>query len=313
MSDPDTPSVSSPSVASLTWLRRLRFLAAAALVWAGLHFILGGRLLPPGLNRPATVAVANSPIVTAVVVALILWAGTYVGTLIAGAAHRWQALTIVCLALAAWAAPRGTMDHWLILAAPEGVVAPPTGSVYWPLFDEYLYLLVVMLGVTAIGALAVPAAGSNAASLRTRVRRAFALDADRKQRVEGLLALLITTAVIGVLMLVLTGPLEAETLRGQVYFAVTVSCALAVFIATRLVRVRHPIWYWPAPIVAGLLGMLVAALNPDILIPAEYRQLNSIAAWGLSRPLPIEMVGVGVAITIWTVRATTGGSQPEAA
>ena len=133
------------------------------------------------------------------------------------------------------------------------------------------------------------------------------------QRAQGPVALLTTTVVICVLMLSLTGSVVGHTLRGQVYFAVTVASAAGVFAATRVVSVRSPIWYWPAPILAGLLGMLIAAFKPDLMLPAGYDELNSIPAWGLARPLPVEMVGVGVVVALWTVRGIAAGARPEPA
>ncbi|MFH1747836.1 MAG: hypothetical protein ABIG44_12445 [Planctomycetota bacterium] len=304
MTNPETSLTSPLRMELFTWIGRLRYILAVGLVSAGLFFTLNGHFLPTGLARPATLAVANSFILAAIVLTLVLLAGSYVGTLLAGPKHCYRGLTIVSLGLALWATTRGTIDEWLKISASAGAVGPPTSGAYWPLLCEYLFLLLVMLGVAALSALAVPLSSSPATPMM-RIRRAFALNTDNHHRMEGLLALLINIGVIGILMLVLTGPAEAWTLRGQVYFAVAVSCALAVFISTRLVRVRHPIWFWPAPILAGILGTFIAVLNPDLLISAGYNQLNSIPAWGLVRPLPIEMVGVGVAATILSVRATT--------
>lgn len=285
---------------------------AVALLWAGLHFLVGALLLPRGLDRPVSLFASSSPWLVASAVAIVLWVGAYVGTLVSGAGRREQGLIVAGLALAAWATGNGTMDDWLELATAGQVVGSPSSAAYWPLVGEYIFFAVVMAGAAIAGSFAVPVAGGrDAAPGAERIRGVLGLEGEARKPIRGPFALLTTTIVIAVLMLVLTGPAVGHTLRGQVYFAVTVACALGVFVATRLVRTRHPIWYWPAPILAGLVGALVAALKPDLFLPSEYDQLNSIPAWGLVRPLPVEMVGVGVAITLWTLRATATAAQSD--
>ena len=162
-----------------------------------------------------------------------------------------------------------------------------------------------------VAASSLAGVGTTAADAPTeRLRSAFGLGRSGRIDGRGWLALLIATAVIGVLMLVLTGSPVGRTLPGQVYFAIAVASAAGVFVAVRATGVRESICYWPAPILAGLIGMLVAAISPGFLIPAEYNQLNSIPAWGLARALPLQMAGAGVAVSMWTLRATSGGSPP---
>ena len=305
-------TASAVTPAARSWLRRFRLLIAAALLWAGLHYLMGHTLLPAGLNRPVTLAAGNNPIFSAIALGLILCIWAYLGAWLADPWHNARGLLVTALGLAAWAMGGGTMDDWLILSTRDSAVGPPSGTSYWPLVAEYLFLALVMAGVAIMSTLAGSYSGlAHQTGASGRIKQTLGLDANSRQRREGLIALLVTTVVIGLLMLILTGPAEAHTLRGQVYFAVVVSCFVGVLLATHLVSARQPIWYWPAPILAGLIGMLVAGLNPDIRIPAPYNQLNSIPAWGLARPLPIEMVGVGVAITIWTLRANTRKAQPE--
>ena len=314
--EPDANQVRSTASAvahaARSWLRRVRLLIAVALLWAGLHYLMGHTLLPTGLNRPVTLAAGNNPILSAISLGLILCIWAYLGALLADPWHGARGLLVIALGLTAWTMGGGTMDDWLILNTADGAVGPPSGTPYWPLVAEYLFLALVMAGVAIMSTLAGSHSGlAHPAGAGGRIQQALGLDTNSRQWREGLIALLVTTAVIGLLMLILTGPAEAQTMRGQVYFAVAVSCFAGVLLATHLVSARQPIWYWPAPILAGLIGMFVAGLNPDIRIPAAYNQLNSIPAWGLARPLPIEMVGLGIAITIWTLRANTRQAQPE--
>jgi hypothetical protein len=71
-------------------------------------------------------------------------------------------------------------------------------------------------------------------------------------------------------------------------------------IAWRVGGARGLIWYLPGPFVVGVIGALVAAWRPG-LGPA-YENVNVIPAWGLVRPLPVEMVSVGLVATILACR-----------
>ena len=284
----------------------MRLIVAVGFVWAGLHFLIGTTLMPRGLDRPLSLAAAPNAAFAAVVLLAWLVASGFLGQLAAGPRYRERGLVIVCAALALWSAAGGTVDDWLILSQPNEA-APPSGAVYWPLVFEYVYLAIALAMVVAASSLAGVGDAAEA-TVAARLRGVFGLERAELAKGRGWLALLITIAVIGVLMMVLTGSPVGRTQPGQVYFAVAVACAAGVFIATRLSGVHEPIWYWPAPILAGLIGMLVAVINPGFLVPVEYNQLNSIPAWGLARALPMQMVGVGVAVSMWTLRATSGGS-----
>jgi hypothetical protein len=294
----------------MPWLRRVRSLVALALVWAVLHFVLAPLLLPVGLDRPVTLGATEQPILAAVALALVVWAGSYVAPLIAGSRYGEQGLMYVAIALAVWAYPRGTMDEWLLLASPDGAVGPPTSAPYWPLLFEYIWLVVLLAVAAGISFVAGPAVGGTSDSPGQRVRRAFALNASATKRGQGLLSLVVTAVVFVVLMLLLTGPPAGETLAGQVYFAVAIASAVGVFAGTRVSPARDSIWFWPAPLLAGLLGVILAAMKPALGIPAEYNQLNSIPAWALVRPLPLQMVSVGVVASLWALRTIKAGSTP---
>jgi hypothetical protein len=190
------------------------------------------------------------------------------------------------------------MDDWLIQR--NLVPGAPTSAPYWSLLGDYVYLLLGVAGACAIlNLLAGRQDGAGTAS--QSIRQAFGLTAPPDQRRAGLLALLITTVVSGVAVFILTGPPLGETYRGQVYFAVALGSFAGVFVAHRAVKVDDPLWYWPAPLLLGIIGLVVAALKPGLMLPPDCH-LNTIPAWGLSRALPIEMVGVGLVGTLWMLR-----------
>jgi hypothetical protein len=299
----DVSTVSEGSkIAAHSWPHRLRLALGVLLIWALLQFLLNATLMAPGLARPATLAASNHALLAGLGLGMILLAGSIVAARVAGPAYPQRGLLVAALALALWAVPAGTMTDWLMLNNPQ--IGPPTARAYWPLAGEYLWLLALMLAVAVLTEISVPIAELNRAVVIDQCRRTVGLHLGRTARKNGLLALLLGVLITGVLMLILTGPAAAgQTLRGQVYFAVAVSSACGAFVAYRVVRVTDPIWYWPAPILAGLLGVLLAAARPALMLPAAYTHLNSIPAWGLARALPIEMVGVGVAASLWALRA----------
>ncbi|HUU98843.1 MAG TPA: hypothetical protein VM487_24185 [Phycisphaerae bacterium] len=290
------------AVPASPWVAGVRLLLAIGLVWAGLHFVIDQTVLARGLQRPVVILASGSGLLAALAVAVVLWVGAVVGTLLAGARENTRTLFVIGVALALWAAGDGTMDDWLLLQ--NQLVQDPRGAPYWPLLGEYVYLGVVIAGVAALGSWSLLGQRvSDAAARRAALRRTFALDAGGTGWREGVTALLVTAVVAGVLMLVLFGPREGHTRRGQVYFAVAVAFILGVMAARRLTRVHHPLWYWLAPFVVGIVGVLLAAFKPAL--PQPHHHLDMIPAWGLVRPLPVEMVGVGVATIIWTLRTTS--------
>jgi hypothetical protein len=284
------------------WWRRARYVLAIALLWAGLHFIVGGVALPRGVDRALTL----SPLAGLLLIG-VLWGGALVITIVVRLHDLRHLLIVIGLALALWAAEGGrrggTMDDWLIQC--NLLPGTPTSAPYWSLLGDYVYLLVGVAGVCAIRS-RTAGGQTSTNTVSGGLRQAFGLTAPPDQRRAGLLALLITTAVAGVAVFILAGPALGATYRGQVYFAVALGTFAGVFVAHRTVKVDDPVWYWPAPLLLGIIGLLVAALKPGLMLPADC-QLNSIPAWGLSRALPIEMVGVGLVGTLWTLRpaATT--------
>lgn len=286
-----TPSalVSSP------WVGRFRFVVATALLWAALHLV-GGLLLPRGLDRPLVLGPAGGSVLGGPAIVLLLWLGAAAATILLAARGPRRPLMVLGLALSLWAfeggASGGTMDDWLMLRNPRP--GPPTPGPYWLLLVDYLYLLLGVGGAWLIAARLASRHGAGA------IRTWFA----NPQR--GVPALLLATAVAGLVMFVLTGSPTGVTLRLQVYFAVGVGCLAGVYAAERVVGVRDLAWYWLLPILLGIVGVVVAGLGPALRLPPEYRGLNNIPAWGLARGLPVEVVGAGLLATLWLLRPGHG-------
>jgi hypothetical protein len=297
--------------AMTVWVGRLRFVVAIALLWAGLHYVVGWAL-PHGLDRPLVLwSSPYGPLAGLLLIGMV-WAGAAVASILVPARRREEPLFIVGLALTLWAAEGGrqggTLDDWLI----QCNISPgsPTGGPYWKLLVDYVYLLIAVGGACAVAELFSGRAGQ--APKTALVRRALGLDAPRDERLRALGAVLIATIVAGLAVLLMMGPPVATTYRGQVYFAVGVGAFAGVFAAGYVVKAYHGLWAWWVPFVLGIVGLLAAALRPALALPPEYQHLNVIPAWALARALPVEMVGIGLVGALWMLRGPTQEVSAEA-
>ena len=278
----DTISSADRSTRQSGWLRNLVLGTSVAVLWLVLAYGIEKTILPRGLNRPLCVLVGEGGIVPALGIALFTVIGALAAAWIMRGKQVGDGLFVVTLSLAIWAFAGGTMDEWL--KYKNTALGPPSGSAYTPLLGEYIYWAIVI-------ALAFIAAGGKP---RLALSKKEGLG-------NGLTALVITVAIATLLIAILSGPRLSHTYHGQVYFSVAVGFILAVMSANRICGVREPIWYLPAPLIVGVIGVLYAIVKPSLGI--TYAYINVIPANGLVRPLPIEMVAVGVAAILLTLRA----------
>jgi hypothetical protein len=302
------------------WLARGRFVLATVLLWAGLHFV-PGTLLPHGLDRPLVLASSPFGPLAGLLAIAILWVGGLVASFLVQPHGRRMVLFVVGLALTLWAAEGGqrggTMDEWLIQGNPQP--GPPTSAPYWWLLADYAYLLIGIAGASVTGSVfarRMTRAGETASAQRPAIsvltRTAFALHATAEDRRRGLTALVACALVAGVATLILMGPVAGATHRGQVYFAVGIGLFAGVFVGRRVAKSDDPLWFWPAPFVLGVFGVIAAALNPHLMLPPAYQHINVIPAWGLARGLPVEVVGIGLVGGLWSLRGAVAGAAPPA-
>jgi hypothetical protein len=301
-----SPSISAARSASAVWATRLRLAAGVIVVWGFLHLAADRVILAQGPDRPRTLLLSEAGVLPGLVTAAILF--ILAGLLGRMIPRRDGAGTMLLfgLALALWATGGGTMDQWLILHHPQP--GPGTAAPYLSLLADYAILALMCTGLAAWSGYG-PSRGLEPARLLAEkvvpatARAALGLDASAQEVRSGLLGLLIGTAVAGVLLFILAGPPVEHTYRGQVFFSTAVACAAAVFVVRYVTHLHRPVWFWPVPILVGALGLLLAAWDPVLADP--YQNINVIPAWrGLARPLPIEMVGVGIAATVFALRAT---------
>ncbi len=285
------------------WSERLRLATVAALLWAALYYLLDPALLARGLDRPVTVLVGAGGVVAACAVLLLLVVGAVVAEALSRHRDGASGLIAVGLALAAWSWAGGTMDDWLIRANP--VVGPGSGRAYWPLVPEYVYWLMVAAGTLSAGVW-WRHRGATGPAARVALLGKAGPPSDFRNEIT---ALLINLAVAGTLMFILTGPRVGHTYRGQVYFAVAAAFALGTIVAGRVTGVRGMAWYLAGPPLLGIMGVLLAVARPGL--PGAYANINIIPAWGLVRPLPIQMVSIGTVAIVLSLRAAARLSSEE--
>jgi hypothetical protein len=283
--------ISEASEQTQGWLRRLHLTAAVLVVWAALHYG-AGFLAPRGNHRPLVLFGYAGATPAAIAVAMILLGGTALTRLLAR--ERPAALTVAGLALGLWVFPFGTMDDWLKdrHPAPSG----PTSGPYLLLIPDYLYFGVLLLAVASMGGHLNPRSAAGAQSPL----------APGRSWSSGVLAACISSGIAAALLWLLSGPRAGATYRLQVYFAVAVAFYVSTLAACRIAGTRQAVAFWPAPLIVGLAGALWAALHPAP--PAPYAHLNIIPAVPLVRPLPVEMLSVGLLATQAALRPAAAAS-----
>lgn len=291
---------SEPVPSDSAWPARISFWLSVLFAWAALRFLAAPLLLPPGLERPVVLAASWSALLGAPLFLAVAAAAGAMTAALAPDRSASRPIIVLGLALAFWAATGGTMDDWLKLRNERvelGRAAP-----YLALLPDYA-LLAVGVAVATLSANRVLARRAHSAAGAAAppdggvapARRAAA--ESRAAPANGVLCLLTTALISAVALLVLMGPRVATTRRGQVFFALTAAFFVGALAAHKLFRVADARWYWPAPLLVGVAGILYAALQPAL--PAPYTHINIIPVHALVRALPIEMIGVGMVAVLW--------------
>ncbi|TWT42029.1 hypothetical protein RAS1_31560 [Phycisphaerae bacterium RAS1] len=264
-------------------------LASVALLWAALHYAVDG-LFSRSAITPPTLAASPLALLLAGVLVVV---GVRVLSVAGATGGPGTSLAVAGAALGLWAASGGTIDDWLIGQNEKPV--GQRGSAYLALLGDYV--LLAAIGAAILGRAALP-----------RRRDATAIvDRTRKPPNHAAAVLLAVVLALG-LLLILTGPIAARTLRGQVYFATFVAVGLGALAVRKTMHLHDAAGFWLTPILVGVIGVAAAAIKPDLMIPAGYNHLNMLPAWGPVRPLPIELVSVGWVALGW---ATSGPAEPH--
>lgn len=287
-----TIEINAPVVTRSVWPSRLRLAVFVAIGLAYYQVVLGGQVFLRGLDRPfvlwGQIGVGFSLLSLAVLV------GCGIGAGVTGrreTALRDGLLTVGWI-LGLWSALGSTMDQWL--AVSQTHAGPATNAPYVALIPDYLTLgagcgLVVLFLSRRTAAIPSQIKSNQAAVL------------------DGLKALGTVVLIATVVLVFAAGPRFDQTRHGQSAFAAFLAFLVGVAFAKKSTLVESPIWYWPAPIVVGLIAISYAAARPGL--PPPYDQINNIPCWGPVRLLPAEMIGVGLLGTLWGLKP---GSMPRA-
>lgn len=281
------------------WIDALRDWLAIGAAWALVYWVLHGLLRLDGSSHPLVAISGPYGVLGGLLVAPAVWAATALSALLSSSPDSLAGLRLAMTGAGVAVFSASSMDRWLLWANP--IVGPPRGQDYAPLLIEYLLLAIAVLGAAvasrqlSLRRLGWPAEAP-AASLRAVLAPA---DSSTDPSWVGFLK---ATAVCGVLSTLAMGPSVTWTRVLQVYFAIVAGMWLGLALTRWLFGSANPSKAWLAPIVLGLIGVIGAMISPTLLIPLEYRQLNSIPAWGLVRALPLQMVFVGTATVLWISR-----------
>jgi hypothetical protein len=278
-----TISIAEHAQATSVWPQRLRLALIVAAVCATLTWLSGYSVLSRGLGRPL-VLIMQLGSFTSLAAGGIILGGAILAAVTSRGDRQRDALLVIGWSLAIWASSGATVDQWLELRQP--LPGSPTGAPYLSLLPDYAFLAILTI----------------AASLFASGRAKSAPIPAAPQLIEGLKASLMTIAVAIVILYFANGPRTDVTRRGQVYFAIALAFYVAIALARNTTKVHSAIWYWPCPLIVGVIGLLYAALRPGL--PFPYDQINNIPAWGPARALPVEMVGVGLLASLWGLKTT---------
>ena len=270
-------------------LNRILLAVATALSFAMFWFVGGWFNIPIHRGFNASLFTQPSAVSSLLVVALAILVSVVISTLVAGSVRTDAGLFCTALGLMAMSIRGGPIRYTLFDAK---------SSVFFTLAVELL-LLFAVFGVGWLIVLRMHAMGL--------ARRD---DRDFKPNDEDFGQKIIATAIQAVATLALVSILCRTDQKAQALASVGVASMVGSIIAVMVAPTRPSIWYWPGPLLVGLLGYIWASFNPNNM--AIGQAVGYFAA--LARALPLDYASAGIAgamLGYWFGRAWSS-EQEEA-
>lgn len=274
---------------TLYYLNRIRLAIAFALSFAMFWYVGKWFDIPVHRGFNASLMAQPSFVGSILFVAITALISIVLCTIIAGNVRRDAGLFCTALGMMALSIRGGPMRYTLFDAK---------GSVFIGLAFELLVLFAIF-GVGWILVLKLLAFG-----LAKKDDPHFAPhDEDLGQK-------LIATGIQAVATLAMMSILCRTDQKAQALASIGVASMVGSIVAVMVAPTRPSVWYWPGPLLVGLLGYLWASMNANAMSlgqPAGY-----FAA--LARALPIDYASTGIAgamLGYWFGRAWSNENETE--
>ena len=297
----------SPSISvhePLRLIEKLRFVVACALS-AWLFVTVGGMVVQPSDPQAALSLVGNSAVLSRAVSAALLSA---VVALLAAVVGPSRLPGFSCVAMAVgWEALNwngATMEYLLLFAG--GAEASSRASLFGRLTVETLYWCVLAAGALMLERVVRRWLGQipSEPDVAAESKRGASTAAGWRSR----LLTISVSAAIGAFVVsqFVARSAVAETHKGQVYFSLLAGFYLGALVGLYFSLRVSPILFVISVGLVASLSYLWAATHPMAdVAQAAYRGLLSAPPTALSRPLPVEYVGLGMIGAIagsWSAR-----------
>ncbi len=270
-------------------LNRILLAIASAISFAMFWFVGSWFNIPVNRGFNASLLTQPSAVSSMLVIALAILVSVVICTLVAGSVRADAGLFCTALGLMAMSIRGGPMRYTLFDAK---------SSVFYTLAIELLLLFAVF----GIGWLIV---------LRMRdIGFGRKDDRDFKPNDEDFGQKIIATAIQAVATLALVSILCRTDQKAQALASVGVASMIGSIVAVMVAPTRPSIWYWPGPLLVGLLGYSWASFNPQNLPIGQ--SAGYFAALARALPLDYASAGIGGAMLGYWFGRAWASEQDEA-
>ncbi|CAN5668640.1 hypothetical protein BH09PLA1_BH09PLA1_29670 [soil metagenome] len=267
-------------------------LAVATAISFTMFWFLGSWFNIPGHRGfNASLLAQSGAVVNVLLVAIAVVVSVVFCTLVAGSVRTDAGLFCTALGLMALSLRSGPMRYTLFDAGR---------SVFFALAVELFLLLAIL------------SAGWIVVIFMRNLGLSRQVDRDFQPTQEDFTQKILATAIQAISTLALVSILCRTDQKAQALASVGVASMVGSIVAMLIAPTRPSIWYWPGPLLVGLLGYVWASLNPGLLSigqPAGYFA-------SLARAVPLDYASAGTAgamLGYWFGRAWTSEQEESAA